>query len=81
MVVVDENIHGRITVKYNNQEFMFKPVEEDSKKIAFVFGKTLFRKSSITTDQYPTVESLPDEVVDGVEDSGYSIVSINPTDQ
>lgn len=77
MVVVEENINGGWDVKYNNREFSFTPVNGNTHKVELAFVRTLFRKSDVVTDDYPSVSAIPQEVRDGLQKEGVEIVGVD----
>lgn len=61
------------TVTHDSREFSFN--ETSGNCLELVFVRTKFRKSDEVSSDYPTVDSIPDEVHDAVEDNGYEICS------
>lgn len=77
MVVVEENINGGWDVKHNNREFSFTPVNGNTDTVELTFVRTLFRKSDVVTDEYPSVSDIPPEVRQGLEKEGVEILGVD----
>lgn len=73
MAHIETEMSDRVEVVHDSREFSFN---RGSDGLKLVFVRTKFRKSDEVTSDYPTVEDIPNEVIDVLDASGYDVVDV-----